>query len=73
MPSKKEGICDHCQEALYQRPDDNEETIKNRMKVYKENTSPIIEFYKNQGKLQTINADKDSKEVVKIAMSILNA
>ena len=48
MPSKQEGICDQCQGELYQRADDNEETIKKRMAVYEENTAPIIDYYKEQ-------------------------
>ena len=43
MPSKQEGICDSCQGELYQRPDDNEETIRKRINVYLESTAPIIE------------------------------
>ncbi len=51
---------DECTNAggeLIQREDDNEETIGNRLEVYRENTEPLIEFYRNRGKLTTINAE----------------
>ncbi len=72
MPSKVAGVCDACGGALYQRTDDNEETIRNRMTVYADNTKPIIDFYKAQGKLKTINADKDAEDVRVALLNILN-
>lgn len=60
---QKSGICDLCGGPLYQRPDDNEETIKKRMDVYLKSITPIIEYYKSQKKLIWINADKDAKHV----------
>ncbi len=57
--STKEEL-DECTNAggeLIQREDDNEETIGNRLEVYRENTEPLIEFYRNRGKLTTINAE----------------
>ena len=48
------GICDECGGELYQRPDDNKETIVNRLKVYDKETAPLKEFYREQGKLKTI-------------------
>lgn len=71
-PSKKDGICDSCGGELYQRSDDNEETIKTRMDVYLNNTTPIIEYYKNYEKLMEVDADKEAKEVVEIVMRMLN-
>lgn len=47
-PPKEENICDKCGQELYIRDDSKEETIKNRLKVYKEQTAPLIEFYKDQ-------------------------
>jgi len=55
MPPKVEGVCDVCGGEVYQRADDSEETVLNRFKVYKEQTSPLIEYYKNCGKLAEIN------------------
>ena len=45
------------------REDDNEETIKTRLKIYKENTEPLIEYYKNLSLLEYINADGDLKTI----------
>lgn len=54
-PSKKGESCDKCDGKLYQRDDDKEETIKNRLKVYKEQTSPLIDYYKAKGILKTVD------------------
>jgi adenylate kinase len=62
-PPKREGVCDDCGGEIYQRADDNEETIKTRMEVYMKSTEPIITFYKAQGKLKKFDADKDAREV----------
>jgi adenylate kinase len=48
---------------LFQRPDDKEETVANRLKVYEEKTKPLIEFYRNKGVLQSINAQGDVDEI----------
>ena len=72
MPSKKDGVCDSCGGEIYQRADDNEETIKIRMKVYTDSTAPIISFYEGQNKLKKVNADKDSQEVKEDALNIFN-
>lgn len=72
MPPKKDGICDKCGGELYQRADDNEETIKNRMDVYNQSTAPILEFYERQNKLKVLNADEEAAEVLKTALGILN-
>lgn len=51
-PPKEEGVCDKCGAKLIQREDDNTETIKKRLSNYYELTSPLIEFYKKQGKVE---------------------
>ena len=53
-PPAKEGVCDKCGAGLYQRDDDKEETVKNRLEVYRKNTFPLIEYYEKRGKLVTI-------------------
>lgn len=60
-PPKKEGICDYCGGELYQRADDNEETIKTRMDVYLNNTLPIVEYYEKEKKLMKLNGDAESE------------
>jgi adenylate kinase len=71
-PPKEEGICNECGGEVYQRPDDNEETIKTRMDVYLKNTKPVVDYYEAQGKLKKVDADKDSQEVQEDLMKILN-
>lgn len=55
----KEGICDKCGAKLYQRDDDKEETVKNRLEVYHKNTQPLIDYYKKKGVLTVIPSDGD--------------
>lgn len=57
MPPKVEGICDRCGSKLIKRPDDNEETIKQRLEVYYKNTEPLISYYKNEGLLESVDID----------------
>lgn len=54
-PPKKDGICDKCGGELYKRSDDNEETIKNRLTVYFDNTMPVINFYRAKGILKEVD------------------
>ncbi|HQP09822.1 MAG TPA: adenylate kinase [Candidatus Omnitrophota bacterium] len=71
-PPKKDGICDVCGGATYQRPDDKEETIKTRMNVYLESTKPVVDYYEAQGKLKKLDADKDSRAVQEDLMKIFH-
>ncbi len=48
LKPKVEGVCDKCGGPLYQRPDDNPEVIKNRLKVYQDQTSPLLKYYKEK-------------------------
>ncbi len=70
-PPKKEGTCDQCGGALYQRADDNEETIKIRMKEYLANTMPMVKYYESRGMLLKVDSDKDSADVQAILMKKL--
>ena len=56
LPPKVEGICDKCNGELYQRDDDKQESIMNRMDVYREQTEPLINFYKEKGKITDLDA-----------------
>lgn len=64
-PPQVEGKCDVCGGELYQRSDDTEETVANRLDVYAEQTAPLIEYYKEKGLLKNINGDQEIKEVLK--------
>jgi adenylate kinase len=62
-PSAKEGVCDLCGGELYQRSDDNEETVSKRIQVYMNQTQPLIEYYSNQGILIDIDGKQDIAKV----------
>jgi adenylate kinase len=65
------GKCDKCGAELYQRPDDKEETVRERLKIFSTQTIPIIDYYKKQNKLVEINGNLDIPEVAKEIVSIL--
>ncbi|WP_030201538.1 adenylate kinase [Streptomyces sp. NRRL S-87] len=69
---KTEGVCDVCGGELYQRPDDTEDTVRNRLDVYHTQTEPIIDYYKAQGLVVTISALGEVQDVTKRAMDALN-
>lgn len=56
IPPKKEGVCDQCGGALYQRPDDSEATVLNRLEVYQRQTASLVDFYEKKGILVRVNA-----------------
>ncbi len=60
---KAEGICDVCGGKLIQRPDDKEETIEKRLKVYEDQTAPLIDYYKRKNILSEISGDLDVQEL----------
>ena len=70
IPPKEEGICDNCGNNLIQRDDDKEETARNRLSVYADQTMPLIEFYKDMGILVEIDGDGDPE---KVFVDIVNA
>ena len=55
LPPKVEGVCDKCGGELYQRDDDKQESIMHRMDVYREQTEPLINFYKNKEKITDLD------------------
>ncbi|MBM3250134.1 MAG: adenylate kinase [Candidatus Omnitrophica bacterium] len=59
MPPKAEGICDNCGANLYQRSDDNEETVMVRLQVYQKEAASLIKYYQDQRRLARFNADLD--------------
>jgi adenylate kinase len=62
-PPEKEGVCDKCGGELYQRDDDNVETVTSRLEVYESQTLPLIEYYTVQGKIRSIDGVGDIKEI----------
>lgn len=63
VPPKKEGICDRCGNELILRDDDKEETVKNRLAVYHEQTQPLIDFYTEKGVLADVDGTQDMQVV----------
>lgn len=57
VPPKKKGVCDKCGGELYQREDDKEEAIRNRLKVYHDQTKPLADYYKEKGILIEIDGE----------------
>lgn len=62
-PPKREWICDVCNSPLFVRDDDQPETIRNRLRVFKENTAPVVEHYRKKGLLLTVCGEQPPKEV----------
>lgn len=71
VPPKKEGICDKCGAELVLRDDDKPETVLNRLKVYHEQTQPLIEFYTAKGVLKTVDGTQDMQDVFNAIVDIL--
>ena len=70
-PPKKQGVCDIDGSDLYQRDDDKAETVKNRIKVYFQQTMPLVEYYRTKGKLIEINGAQDVEQVTKDLLAAL--
>ncbi len=62
-PPKKDGVCDKCGGKLIQRDDDKEEVVRNRLEVYKKSTMPLIDYYKNSGKLVVVDGMGEIEEI----------
>jgi adenylate kinase len=71
-PPKFSGFCDGCKGKLEQRPDDNTETIRKRLKVYMESTAPLKEYYQKQGNLKMIEAKGSVEEIFSNVCEMIN-
>ncbi|MCW5936841.1 MAG: adenylate kinase [Fimbriimonadaceae bacterium] len=60
---KREGLCDLCNSPLIVREDDKPETIRERLRVFHENTQPVVDYYHRQGQLLRVNGDQGPEEV----------
>ena len=70
-PTKTEGICDVCGQELVLRDDDKPETVQKRLTVYHDQTQPLIDYYKNEGILHTVDGTQDLNDVFKGIVNIL--
>jgi len=73
IPPKKEGICDVCGGELILREDDKPETVEKRLKVYHEQTQPLIEYYQGKGILRSVDGTKDLEDVFHEIVTIVEA
>ena len=71
IPPKKEGICDKCGQELVLRDDDKPETVSKRLKVYHEQTQPLIDYYTKQGVLKTVDGTAALDKVFQAIVEIL--
>jgi adenylate kinase len=71
QPSKREGLCDRCGGALFQRDDDRPESIAVRMEAYHRATAPLIDFYADLGLLKTVVASGSPEEICERSMAVL--
>ncbi len=71
VPPKTEGICDHCGQPLVLRDDDKPETVKNRLKVYHDQTQPLIDYYAGKGILRTVDGTRSMNDVFAAIVEIL--
>ena len=73
IPTKVEGICDRCGSQVVLRDDDQPETVKKRLDVYHEQTQPLIDYYKEQNILKTVNGTQPMEDVFAAIVEILGA
>ena len=71
VPPKTDGVCDKCGSALILRDDDKPDTVLNRLKVYHDQTQPLIDFYNNEGILKEVDGTIDVKDVFESIVKIL--
>lgn len=71
IPPKKENTCDKCGSELYQRSDETHDVIMERLAVYEEETSPLIDFYRNEELLEDIDATKTVEEIFEQCIEVL--
>ncbi|HHV64498.1 MAG TPA: adenylate kinase [Peptococcaceae bacterium] len=70
-PPKEQNVCDKCGGELFQRSDDTLETAKNRLKVYNQQTEPLIAYYSKQGLLKRIRGDQEIEQVFQSILDVL--
>ncbi len=73
IPPKKDGICDTCGAELVLREDDKPETVEKRLKVYHEQTQPLIDYYQGKGILRSVDGTRDMEEIFDDIVRIVEA
>jgi adenylate kinase len=72
-PSEVPGICDKCGGTLVQRDDDTPAAIERRLSLYDQQTAPLLDYYRGQGKLQRVDGNRDIDDVQESILAIVNA
>lgn len=72
-PPKEEGVCDICHKPLSVRPDDTEEVVQTRLKVFHAQTEPVKEYYKNKGLLKSVDAEQLPDAIAAKSSGIIDA
>ncbi|MEY8391289.1 adenylate kinase [Lachnospiraceae bacterium] len=73
IPTKVEGVCDRCGNPVVLRDDDQPETVKKRLEVYHAQTQPLIDYYKKQNILKSVDGTQPMEEVFRAIVEILGA
>lgn len=71
-PPRKSGWCDSCSGELYQRSDDNLDTVTARLEVYERSTAPLINYYEKNGLLRSVDGEGEPKEVFQRIINVLD-
>lgn len=72
-PPRTAGVCDKCGGKLVQRADDTEETVRNRLRVYQEQTAPLVDYYGRQDKLKSVKGQGDIAKIFAALRGIIDA
>ncbi len=71
QPTRQAGVCDECSGPLIKRADDEPDTVRERLRVYKEESAPVLDYYGELGRLHTLDAAGDSDQVFEKITSII--
>jgi len=70
-PPQKDQVCDQCGGELFQREDDQEETVRSRLAVFAERTQPLVEYYQQQGIYRRIDGDQEPQQVLTKILGVI--
>jgi adenylate kinase len=71
-PPAEAGVCDECGGDLIQREDDTEETVRERLRVYRENTEPVVDHYRQRGELVEVDGERTPDEVFEAVVAAVD-
>ena len=72
-PPRREGVCDKCGGELYQRQDDSEDTVRNRLAVYERQTAPLLDYYRQRGLLHTVTGEGPPDKIRQALRDVVGA